>query len=98
MPAARAATSLEATAQEENDMPTAKSPRSVESGDLVIVSGHRVGDVEQIGEVIEVLGDDRRHHYRVRWDDGHESIFFPGSDATIRRRRAGTAKGATPRS
>lgn len=79
-------------------MPTAKSSRSVESGDLVIVSGHRVGDVEQIGEVIEVLGDDRRHHYRVRWTDGHVSSFFPGSDATIRPRRAGTAKGPTPRS
>ncbi len=79
-------------------MPTAKSPRPVKPGDLVIVSGHRVGDREQIGEVIEVLGDDRRHHYRVRWDDGHQSVFFPGSDATIRPRRAGTAKSRTPRS
>jgi hypothetical protein len=79
-------------------MPTAKSPRSVEPGDLVIVSGHRVGETEQIGEVIEVLGDAGRHHYRVRWDDGHESVFFPGSDATIRRRRAGTAKGRATRS
>ncbi len=76
-------------------MPTAKSPRSVKPGDLVIVSGHRVGESEQIGEVIEVLGDARRSHYRVRWDDGHESVFFPGSDATIRPRRVGTAKGGT---
>jgi hypothetical protein len=79
-------------------MPTAKSPRPVQPGDLVIVSGHRVGDTEQLGEVIEVLGDDRRHHYRVRWDDGRESVFFPGSDATIRPRRARTAKRGTARS
>ena len=76
-------------------MPTAKSPRSVAPGDLVIVSGHRVGETEQIGEVLEVLGDDRRHHYRVRWDDGHQSVFYPGSDATIRPRRAGPAKRGT---
>lgn len=62
-------------------------------GDLVFVSGHRVGDVVQTGEVLEVFGGGRPH-YRVRWDDGHESIYFPGSDATIRpgrtrRRTAG---------
>jgi len=22
--------------------------------------------------------------YRVRWDDDHESVFHPGSDATIK--------------
>jgi uncharacterized protein DUF1918 len=29
----------------------------------------------------------------VRWDDGHESIFYPGGDVTIRRatRKARTA-------
>jgi len=20
-------------------------------------------------------------HYRVRWDDGHEGLFYPGADA-----------------
>jgi len=68
-------------------MPTTKSPRPVAAGDLVVVSGHRVGESEQKGEVLEVLGDERHRHYRVRWDDGHESVFFPGSDATIRPRR-----------
>jgi hypothetical protein len=24
-------------------------------------------------------------HYRVRWDDGHESLYFPGSDAHLER-------------
>jgi hypothetical protein len=62
-------------------------------GDLVSVSGHRVGGTVQTGEILEVIGGERPH-YRVRWDDGHESIYFPGSDATIRpgrtrRRTAG---------
>jgi hypothetical protein len=33
-------------------------------------------------------------HYRVRWDDGHEAIFYPGSDAhTVHPgKRAGAAR------
>lgn len=53
-------------------------------GDLVIVSAHHVGDAERIGEILEVLGGPGSERYRVRWDDGHESIFYPGSDATIK--------------
>jgi hypothetical protein len=54
-------------------------------GDLVVITGHRVGDAEQTGEILEVLGEPPHERYRVRWGDDHESIFFPGSDATIRR-------------
>jgi rRNA processing protein Gar1 len=56
-------------------------------GDVVVVSGHRVGDHERLGHILEVLGEADHAHYRVRWDDGTESIFYPGSDATIRRSR-----------
>ena len=54
-------------------------------GDLVVVSGHRVGDRERLGEILEVVGDQGHERYRVRWDDDTESIFYPGNDATIRR-------------
>lgn len=54
-------------------------------GDIVAVTGHRVGERERTGEILEVLGSDGHTHYRVRWDDGHESIFYPGSDATVRQ-------------
>ena len=54
------------------------------SGDLLIISGHRVGEHRQTGEVLEVIGAGERPHYRVRWEDGHESIFFPGSDTIVR--------------
>ena len=56
-------------------------------GDLVIIAGHHVGDAERVGEIIEVVGPPDRPRYRVRWDDGHESLFSPGSDATIRHAR-----------
>jgi hypothetical protein len=35
------------------------------------------------GVVLEVLGTDDQPPYRVRSDDGHESVYFPGPDAHI---------------
>lgn len=64
-------------------------------GDVVVISGHRVGERERLGEILEVLGDEERTHYRVRWEDGNESVFYPGSDATVRR--AERAEGAEDR-
>ena len=29
------------------------------------------------GQVIEVLGREGHEHYRVRWDEKHESLFYP---------------------
>ena len=37
------------------------------------------------GEILETLGPRTSPHYRVRWDDGHESIFSPGPATHIRR-------------
>lgn len=55
-----------------------------EVGDLVVVHGHRLGESSRTGEILEVLGTAEHEHYRVRWEDGHESVFTPGSDAVIR--------------
>jgi len=52
-------------------------------GDLVVVEGHRVGQGRRIGEILEVLGEPGREHYRVRWDADRESVFYPSSDSTI---------------
>ena len=56
----------------------------VASGDLVEVSGRRVGDRARSGEILEVLGNAEHPHFVVRWDDGHESVFYPGEATTIR--------------
>ena len=56
-------------------------------GDVVIVEGHRVGESRRLGEILEVLGTAGHEHYRVRWEDGNETVFYPSSDATI---QAGT--------
>ena len=41
------------------------------------------GGSNRRGQILEILGKEGHEHYRVRWDEEHESIFFPGSDATI---------------
>jgi len=53
-------------------------------GDRIVIKGHRVGEPERECEVLEVRGADGASPYLVRWgDSGHESLFFPGSDATV---------------
>jgi len=53
-------------------------------GDEIVIRGHHVGDHERKGEILEVHGDDDGPPYLVRWDDdGHESLFFPGTDAIV---------------
>ncbi len=54
-------------------------------GDRITVRGHRVGEPERDGEILEVRGVDGGPPYVVRWAvDGHESLFFPGSDAFLK--------------
>jgi hypothetical protein len=74
-------------------MPQTKEASGPRPGDVVTVEGHKVGDARRLGEIVEVLGEAGHEHYRVRWEDGRETVFYPSSDATIRRqvtRRKGT--------
>ncbi len=52
-------------------------------GDKIVVDATHTGDTPRECEVLEVLGQTGAVHYRVRWSDGHDSLFFPGSDAHI---------------
>ena len=65
-------------------MPKTVEGKPAEIGDLIEITGHSVGDAPRTAEILEVIGELGREHFRVRWEDGHESIFFPGVDATIR--------------
>lgn len=56
----------------------------VSKGDRIIIRGHRVGEPDRDCEVMEVRGADGGPPYVVRWGDtGHETLFFPGSDAVV---------------
>src|SRR6266704_1892214 len=45
-------------------------------GDRVILESERTGQTARAGEILEVLGAGEGVHYRVRWEDGHESTIF----------------------
>lgn len=60
---------------------------------VIEVSGRRIGEMSRKGEILEILGLPGHPHYRVRWEDGHESIFYPGSDTHV---QAAVAIGVEP--
>ena len=52
-------------------------------GDHIIIKSNKVGQPERDGEVLEVRGPEGSSPYLVRWADGHEALFYPGSDALV---------------
>ena len=52
-------------------------------GDQIVVETTTLAAARRRGEVLEVIGQGEREHYRVRWDDGNESVYFPGPDARL---------------
>jgi Domain of unknown function (DUF1918) len=60
------------------------SPCTLKTGDRIVVESAHVGQARREGEVLEVMpGEHEGEHYRVRWDDGHESIYFPSNDCRL---------------
>jgi hypothetical protein len=53
------------------------------TGDRIVIETTTLDTSRRHGEVVEVIGTGEREHYRVRWHDGHESIYFPGPDARV---------------
>lgn len=58
-------------------------------GDRIVVESEHVGTPKREGEILEVLGTGESSHYRVRWEDGHESTFYPSAGSTSIIHRAG---------
>lgn len=53
-------------------------------GDRITIESKKVGSATRTGEIVEVIpGRSGSAHYRVRWDDGHETTFFPSNDAHL---------------
>ena len=46
-------------------------------GDRIVVESESVGTPIREGEVLEVIEGSVGVRYRVRWADGHESVFTP---------------------
>jgi len=53
-------------------------------GDLIRIKNHKIGTTDRTAAVLEVRGPDGTPPWLVRWDDtGHETLFFPGPDASV---------------
>jgi len=52
-------------------------------GDQVVTEGAHVDSPRRIGRVVAVSGPDGEPPFRVRWADGHESLWFPGPDSHV---------------
>ena len=57
---------------------------------MVATTAARVGDAVEVkglpgkpakrGQIVEVLGAGEHVHFRVRWEDKHESLLFPTTE------------------
>ena len=65
-------------------MPGGRSRRRVNDmmatvGDRISIESEKVGTRPREGEILEVIESATGPHYRVRWEDGHESDFRPAA-------------------
>jgi hypothetical protein len=66
-----------------------KHPEAVmqaQQGDILIIDSKTVGRPARHGTILEVHEPHGQPPYRVRWDDGHEALIFPGADAHLTAR------------
>ena len=59
------------------------------AGDRIVVESEQVGTPTREGDVLEVIEYSSGISYRVRWADGHESVFRPslGSARFVKTRK-----------
>lgn len=55
------------------------------AGERICIRGKHVGSTDRHGEILEVRGADGAPPYLVRFDDGHETLVFPGGDFVVER-------------
>jgi hypothetical protein len=52
-------------------------------GDTLTVKAGRQGEPDRHGTIVEVHGKDGEPPYLVRWQDEHESLFFPAAGTVV---------------
>ena len=61
------------------------------AGDRIIVESESTERPPRTGVIEEVLRQEPTPRYRIRWDDGHESIYTPAAGALRPAPPAGSA-------
>ena len=63
-------------------MTTRDSTADDRPGDTLEVRGIH-GEPARHGEILEVLGEAGHRRFRVRWEDGHESVVYPADGVSV---------------
>ena len=66
-----------------------RTANKVRVGDWIEARGLH-GHPSRRGEIVELLGSADHEHYRVRWDEKHESIVYPADGVIITSGRTKT--------
>jgi Domain of unknown function (DUF1918) len=64
-------------------MRSSRTELKASPGDRLVVHGHRQGEPERDGEIVEVIGAHGTPPYVVRWEDGRVSTLYPSSDVFV---------------
>ena len=67
-----------------------------EVGERVVAESESTDRRPRPGVIEEVLRGDPSPRYRIRWNDGHETIYTPASGALRAERRPKRPRSATP--
>ncbi|MEV6650536.1 DUF1918 domain-containing protein [Streptomyces sp. NPDC051219] len=59
-----------------------------EKGDKLVMHGRVVGQHDRVVEIVEVLGPNGTPPFKVRAENGHESIMSPGPDSVVDHHKA----------
>lgn len=70
-----------------HDMSPEKAQLATHVGDWLETRGIH-GEAARRGQIIEILGEPGREHYKVRWDEQHESIVYPADGVHITHRES----------
>jgi hypothetical protein len=64
------------------DMSTKNTPATARVGDLLEARSIH-GEPARRGQIVEILGEPGHEHYKVHWDEQHESIVYPADGVEI---------------
>lgn len=56
-------------------------------GDRLVIEGNKLGQMRRSGKVTRADGPPDHQRLWVHWDDGHDSMFMPGSGVKVERPR-----------
>jgi hypothetical protein len=64
------------------DMSTKNTPGAARVGDWLETRGIH-GEPARRGQIVEILGEPGHEHYKVHWNEQHESIVYPADGVEV---------------